>query len=44
MWTIEKAGGRRAGSGRERGDDGRACKHCFKVAQNSFLFFRDFKS
>ena len=24
MWTIEKAGGRRAGSGRERGGDGRA--------------------
>ena len=23
VWTIEKAGGRRAGSGRERGGDGR---------------------
>ena len=23
MWTIEKAGGRRAGSGRERGGDSR---------------------
>ena len=30
MWTIEKARGRQAESGRERGDDGRAFKHCFK--------------
>ena len=27
---LEKAGRRRAGSGRERGSDGRTCKHCFK--------------
>ena len=30
QWRIEKAGGRRVGSGREKGEVRRACKHCFK--------------
>ena len=30
QWRTEKASGRRVGSGREKGEIRRACKHCFK--------------
>ena len=32
QWTIEKVGGRQAGPGRERENDGRACKHCLRTS------------